>query len=115
MLILVILLCVLLHFYTFFNIFVLYYSLSGPSVSFCLLMSVNYRFIPIFIVPDKFHKKYIKNHCSRRLPKPEGKPEGPHPLPRGQVARPRVGPRQEAACEEGTSPGAPSSYIYLLF
>ena len=75
-------------------------------------MSVNCKFIPIFTVPKKFHKKYIKNQRSRRLPTPEGEPEGGHPPLGGQVAWPHPRPRQEAAWVEGATPGAPFG-LYL--
>src|SRR3954468_21452036 len=39
-----------------FHIFGLTYYLSTPSASFCLLMFVNCRFIPIFTMPKKSKK-----------------------------------------------------------
>src|SRR4051812_7653086 len=48
-------------------------------------MSVHCRYLPIFPVREKFHKKYIKTQRSRRLRRPEGEPEGVHPTPRRPV------------------------------
>src|SRR3954471_10810263 len=60
-----------------------------PSASFCLLLSVHCRLIPIFKVLRKFHTKYIQNQRFKRLQKPEGER-----------------PRQEATWLCQASPGA---------
>src|SRR4051812_4917622 len=51
-------------------------------------MSVNYRFLHIFTVAQKFQQKYIRNQCDRSFQSPEGDPEGVHPPPRPPGAAP---------------------------
>ena len=84
-----------------------------PSASFCLLLSVHCRKMPIIKVLGKIQKNQIKNQRDRRLQKTKGGPEGGHPLAR----RPPGAARGEAA--PGTrlvGPGLPrcppSAYIY---
>ena len=53
-----------------------------PSASFCLLLSVHCRKMSKIKVLGKFYKKYQKNIQVGRLERPEGGPEGGHPLAR---------------------------------
>ena len=111
MLILVILLCVLLHFHTFYNIIWTNLLTQCPvPVSVCCCPCIAGKCQKKVL--GKFQKNQIKNQCNRRLQKPEGRPEGGHPLPVGHLARPGVGPRPQAAWEEDTSPGAPLRPIF---
>ena len=50
-------------------------------------MSVNYMFVPMFAVVQKFQQKYIKNHHDGSLQSPKGGPDAGHPRPGGHLAR----------------------------
>ena len=67
-------------------------------------MSVNYRFLPIFTVPNKFQEKYMKISVTEASKRPKGSQRGATPLPGGHPVRPGVGPRHLAAWAPGGAP-----------
>ena len=85
-----------------------------PSASFCLLLSVHCRKMPIIKVLGKIQKNQIKNQRDRRLQKAGGGPEGPHPLTR----RPPGAARGEATpgtrLVRGSGPSGPPPAFWSL-
>src|SRR4051812_1946040 len=73
---------IFIHFHTILIIFGLTYELSAPQCQFLFSAVFVFQVFPLRKLPEKFQKKYIKNQRSRRLPAPEGGPEGSQGQPR---------------------------------